>query len=303
MINFLIFNTKQLQETAGFERKINKVASNMGISKVLYSEIINIESFAIDILIIDDKMYFHKVHLYSEEAVKMLNSEFEEIVSSVGLSAEEALLNAETNENFNLIDEINSLISRSIELLNIENSFNIDQLENISSAEFDVSIENFTYKEIYNTLEYFVRTSPLIFNFKIINLSRNSAEIVAITTECKIHQYTIHFDSSYSKFFNRYLSAFVPYEQFTQMRLNLKDYDFSEALSKCIGRNVDISGFLFFLLKEYKSKILEKGFGNEGLKNVYNFFLETSTDEDDAKNKIRHYFTSIPTYTQKKKIQ
>lgn len=303
MINFLNFSTKQLQETVGFKRKINKVASNIGISKVLYSEIINLEASAIDVLIIDNEMYFHKVHLYSEESVKMLSTEFERIVTSIGVSTEEALSNSETIEHFNLIDEISSILSRSMELLNTENTCNINQLENVVSAKFDVSIENFTYKEIYDALEPFVKTSPLIFSFKVISLSRNAAEILAITTECKIHQYTIYFDSRYTRFFNRYLSAFIPYEKFTEMRINLKENDFSESLKQCIGREVDVSGFLFFLLSEHKSQIKEKGFGGEGLRNVYNFFLETSANEEDAKKNIRHYFTTVPTYNQKKMMK
>lgn len=301
MINFLNFNAQQLQETSGFKRKVKKVASNMGISKLLYSEIINIETSAIDILIIDNNMYFHKVHLYSEEAVKMLNSEFGKIASSLGIAKEESLANSETVENFNLIDEISSILSKSMELLNVENTYNIDQLENVSSSGFDVSIENFTYQEVYEALEPFARTSSLIYSFKVINLSKTSAEILAITTECKIYQYTIYFDSCYARFFNRYVSTFIPYEQFKYMRLNLKEHDFSKSLRNCIRRDVDVSGFLSFLLTQYKSKIDEKGFGEEGLKNVYNFFLETSTDKEDAKKKIRHYFMNIPTYIQKKK--
>lgn len=303
MITFLNFNTKQLQETVGFERKVKKVSSSIGVSKHLYSEIINVEASAIDVLIIDEKMYFHKVHLYSEEAVKMLNFEFNKIVSSLGLSTEEALSNSEAIENFNLIDKISSILSRSIELLSIQNTCNIDQLENVASSEFDVSIEKFTYQEVYEALEPFVKTSSLIYSFKVINLSKTSAEILAITTECKIYQYTIYFDSCYTRFFNRYLSAFVPYEQFKQIRINLKKYDFSKALNKCINRNVDVSGFLSFLLTEYKSRIDEKGFGGEGLRNVYNFFLETSVDEKDAKKKIMYYFINIPTYDQKKKTE
>ena len=139
--------------------------------------------------------------------------------------------------------------------------------------------------------------------FKVINISSNSAEILAISTECKIYQYTINFDSNYTRFLNRYLSAYVPYEQFKQIRLLLKDNDFSSALSKCVGRKAHTCDFLFFLLSKYKSKISEKGFGGEGLKNVYNFFLETSIDEEDAKKNIRHYFINVPTYEQKLKME
>jgi len=301
MMTFKNFNAQQLQETIGFERKINKVASTMGISKVLYSEIINIEAFSIDVLIIDEKMYFHKVHLYSEQAVKMLNSDFQRIISSLGLSTEESIPTSEVIESFNLIDELQSILSRSMELLSVENSYNLDKLENTSSIDFKISIEKFTYQEIFQIIDPIVRSyTPATYNFKMINLSNNSVEILAITTECKIYQYTIFFDSCYTRFINRYLSAIVPYEQFKEMKKNLKKFDFSNALSKCINKDWDVSRFLSFLLTQYLYKTEDKGFGNEGLKNVYSFFMETSMDENSAKDSIRHYFMNVPTYEQKK---
>lgn len=300
MLTFLNFNKEQLQETLGFQRKINKVASTMGIHEVLYSEIISITASSIDALIIDDKMYFHKVRLYSDIAIKMLNSDFQKIVSSLGLTAEE-LQDSEISDNFNLIDEITSITSRSMELLNVENSYDLDKLDNASSSDFRVSIESFTYKEIYQVVEPLVRNHiPYLFSFKMINISKNCVEILAITTQCKIHQYTLSFDSCYTRFINRYLSAIVSYDQFKELRKNLKDSDFSKALFDTLDREWDISRFLSFLLTKYQSHVKEKGVGHEGLVNVYNFFMETSVDESTAMDSIRHYFTNVATYEQKK---
>lgn len=125
MISFLNFDAKQLQETDGFRKKVEKVASNISIKKLLYFEIINIEASSLDVLMIDEQMYFHKVHLYSEKAIKMLNSEFGKLVSSLGISKEDVLDTTKTINNCNLIDQIQSLISRSMQLLNIENSYDL----------------------------------------------------------------------------------------------------------------------------------------------------------------------------------
>ena len=299
MLTFKHFNAKQLQDTDGFKRKLQKVAPYIGVINILYSEIMNIEPCAIDVLIVDSEMYFHKIHLYSEEAVRMLNQEIARITSSIGLSNKE-VSNTETIKKFNLFDEITSVLSRSIELLNIENTSNIDRLQNVTSSNFNVTLENFTYAEFYKALEPFAKIYSSIYGFKIINLEMNAAEILAITTDCKLYQYTIYFDSSYSRFINRYVSAYVPYEDFKLIRLYLKDFDFSKAIYKSIKKKIDVTGFLSFLLEKSKSKISEKGLGIEGLKNVSDFFFQTSASEEDAKQHIRHYYKSVPNYEQKR---
>jgi len=301
MMTFKNFNAKQLQETAGFERKVAKVAATMGIDTVLYTEIINVEASSIDVLIIDDKMYFHKVHLYSNQVVKKLNSDFQDLIAKLGLNSQEEISTQDVIKGFNLMDEIQSILSRSMEMLNIENSHNLDKMDNTTSFDFKISIEDFTYQEISKIVETLVRNyTPLTYNFKMINISKNSVEILDITTECKLFQYTIVFESCYSNFINRYLSAIVPYEKFTQMKRNLLKSDFTTALSECINKEWDISNFLSFLLKKYVYKIEDKGFGNEGLKNVYNFFMETAMDEASGKQLLRRHFVDVPTYEQKK---
>lgn len=50
------------------------------------------------------------------------------------------------SKDCNLIEEINSILSRAMELLNVENSSNIDRLENSSSSQFGVNLEHFPIK-------------------------------------------------------------------------------------------------------------------------------------------------------------
>lgn len=83
MLTFVNFNARQLAATYGFNRKINKIAESLGIKEVLYTEIINIEDFSLDVLLIDEKMYFHKIHLNSNLATKMLNEEFSKVLDSL----------------------------------------------------------------------------------------------------------------------------------------------------------------------------------------------------------------------------
>ena len=91
MLSFLNFNARQLASTNGFSRKVNKVASILGIRRLLYSEIINIEESSIDVLLVDEKMYFYKVHLYSLEATKMLNDEFNRFLGSLGYTINDSV--------------------------------------------------------------------------------------------------------------------------------------------------------------------------------------------------------------------
>ena len=52
-------------------------------------------------------------------------------------------------------------------------------------------------------------------------------------------------------------------------------------------------------MKQYKNDIKEEGAGVEGLKNFYKFFLDTSSDEEEAKAKVRECFIKAKTYEQK----
>ena len=105
MLTFNNFTAQQLQETDGFRRKIEKVSQMLKIKRVQYYEIINVEESALDVIIIDYQMYFSKVHLYSDEATKMLNSEFNEIVSALGLTENSNILNnAKAKTNCNLFN-------------------------------------------------------------------------------------------------------------------------------------------------------------------------------------------------------
>ena len=310
MLTFVNFNARQLASTNGFTRKINKVAENLGIKKVLYSEIINIEDSSLDVLLIDEKMYFHKIHLYSNLAAKMLNEEFSKVLDSLGISNSEISLDVSTAPNdCNFFDEINSILSRAIELLSIENSSNIDRLENSTSSQFGVNLESFTYKEVYTAVEPLVKDFILhLFSFKIINLNKNSIEILAITSECKLFQYTIPVTSTYTNFINRYISAILPYENFVEMKRNLKTLDFSAALKetspiyKSKKEKLDTCGFLTFLLNTYKKDIKGEGSGSEGLKNFHKFFFDTCANEDEAKLKIRACYMQAKTYEQKKQL-
>lgn len=310
MLTFVNFNARQLASTTGFNRKINKIAENLGIKKVLYSEIINIEEFSLDILLIDEKMYFHKMHLYSALAAKMLNEEFSKLLDSLGISNSETSLDVSTiADDCNLIEEINLILSRSIELLNIENSSNIDRLENTSSSQFGVTIENFAYKEVHAAVEPLVKDFiHHLFNFKIINLTKTSIEILAITSECKLFQYTIQVSSTYSNFINRYISAILPYENFLEMKRNLKNLDFSSALKETLPiynsrkEKLDTCGFLTFLLTTYKRNIKGEGSGSEGLKNFHKFFFDTCADENEARLQIRACYVQAKTYEQKKQL-
>lgn len=310
MISFFNFNAKQLQETNGFKRKIEKVASTLGIRNLSYFEIINIEISSLDIILIDEKMYFSKVHLYSEEAVKMLNSEFNQLISSLGVSTGENFLDTakKSSVDSNLLNQIQSLLSRSMELLNMENSCNIDKLDKVSSSEFNVNLENFDYSDLHEALEPLVKNFiPSTYNFKILNLDKTSIEILAITVDHKLYQYTIFLDSRYSRFLNRYLSAILPYEKFTEMKRNLKTKKFFNALENTIpsycskNKKLDTCGFLSFLINKYQKDRKDEGFAGEGLKNVYKFFLDTSKNEDEAKKKVMKYFLSAATYDKKKK--
>ena len=308
MLTFVNFNARQLASTNGFNRKINKVAENLGIQKVLYSEIINIEESSLDILLIDEKMYFHKIHLYSTLASKMLNEEFSRVLDSLGIS-ETSLDVSNDFDNCNLIEEINSILSRAIELLNIENFSNIDKLENSVSSQFGISFENFTYKEIFSAVEPLVKDFIFhLYNFKIINLSKTSIEILAITSECKLFQYTIPVTSTYTNFINRYISAILPYESFVEMKRNLKSHDFSAALKETFPiyiskkEKLDTCGFLTFLLSTCKKDIKGEGAGSEGLKNFHKFFFDTCANEDEAKSQIRACYMQAKTYEQKKQL-
>ena len=309
MLTFLNFNSRQLAATDGFNRKIKRVASFLEIKRVLYSEIINIEDSSIDVLLVDDKMYFYKVHLYSQEAVKMLNEEFSKTLISLGYTSANISLLTQTKgilSNENIIELIFSVLSKSMELLNIENSNNIDKLDKSVSSEFNVSIENFSYDEVHKAVEPFVKDFiNHLYNFKIISLSKTSIEVLAITTECRLYQYTIPLSKAYTKFFNRYLSAILPYESFIPMKRNLKKFDFTQAIKETLPiynskkEKLNTCSFLTFLLKQYKSDIKEEEAGVEGLKNFHKFFLDTSSDEEEAKAKIRECFIKAKTYEQK----
>lgn len=310
MLTFLNFNSRQLASTDGFNRKVKKVASYLGIKKVIYSEIINIEESSIDVLLIDDKMYFYKVHLYSIEAVRMINEEFSKVLASLGYTDKTNLLTQakSISSNCNILEKINSILSKSMELLNTENSDNIDKLENSVSSEFNVSIEDFSYSEMHKAIEPFVKDFiKHLYSFKIISLSKTSIEVLAITTECRLYQYTIPINSSYTKFFNRYLSAILPYENFVAMKRNLKKFNFTQAIKETLPiynskeEKLDTCGFLSFLLNQYKNEIKEEGDGTEGLKNFYKFFLDTSSDEKEAKNKVMKCYTKAKTYQEKSK--
>ena len=308
MLNFLNFSAKQLQETEGFRKKITKVASNLNISKLKYFEIINIEENALDVLLIDNNMYFSKVHLYSSEAIKMLNSEFERIVSSLGVSGHENFINSvEKTDDTNLLSSVLDTLSRSMQLLNIENSNKLDKLEESTSSEFNVGLDKFSYVELKQAIIPIVKELvPNMHSVKIINLTSNSIEILLITEECKLYQYTIFLDISYQKFFNRYLSAILPYELFIEMKKGLKLYDFSTALKAAmpsydsINKKNHVEGFISFLIKTFKSKTKDEGHGKDGLKNVYKFFLDTSVDEAEAKKKVLDYFMKSSTFINKK---
>lgn len=309
MLTFLNFNSRQLAATDGFNRKIKKVASFLEITRVLYSEIINLEDSSIDVLLVDDKMYFYKVHLYSQEAVKMLNEEFSKTLISLGYTPDNISLLTQTkgiSSNENIIESIYSVLSKSMELLNIENSDNIDKLDKSVSSEFNVSIENFSYDEVHKAVEPLVKDFiNNLYSFKIISLSKTSIEVLAITTECRLYQYTIPLSRAYTKFFNRYLSAILPYESFVPMKRNLKKFDFTQAIKETLPiynskkEKLNTCGFLTFLLKQYKNDIKEEGAGVEGLKNFYKFFLDTSSDEEEAKAKVRECFIKAKTYEQK----
>lgn len=314
MITFLNFDKQRMQETNGFQRKVSKVATQLEVSKCLYTEILNVEKSSIDVLIIGETiigetMRFHRVHLYSEKVINMLNDEFSKLVSSLGLSSEETVPTSEFIETFNLIDEIQSMLSRSIELLNIENTYNIDQLENISSSEFHVSLENFSYSDLYKAMDPLVRNFiPLTYSFKILNLTKNSIEVLVVTKDCKLYQYTIFLDIDYTRFFNRYISAVLPYEKFAEMKINLKDADFSESLYAvepiyCTEkRKLNICEFLSFLIKKCQKDMSEEGYKSEGLKNVYKFFLSITENEDAAKKLVLANFRQAKTYDVKSTI-
>lgn len=306
MLSFLNFNARQLASTNGFSRKVNKVASILGIRRLLYSEIINIEESSIDVLLVDEKMYFYKVHLYSLEATKMLNDEFNRFLGSLGYTINDSVKIEKLPDDCNLIEEINSLLSKAIELLNVENSFNLDKLENTVSSEFNISIKNFSYAEIYSAVKPLVKSFIThLFNFKIIGISDTSVQILAITRDCRLFQYTIPFNSSYTKFINRYLSAILPYEKFVEMKRNLRNFNFTNALKETVPsyksteEKFDVCSFLAFLLDEYKADIKDEGAGVEGLKNLYKFFIDTSSDEDEAKNKVRSSYNDAKTYEEK----
>ena len=194
-------------------------------------------------------------------------------------------------------------------LLNIENSSNIDRLENSSSSQFGVNLESFTYKDVHDAVEPLVKDFiHNLFNFKIINLTKNSIEILAITSDCKLFQYTIQVSSIYSNFINRYISAILPYEYFIEMKRNLKNLDFSAALKKTLPiynskkEKLDTCGFLTFLLNTYKKDIKGEGSGSEGLKNFHKFFFDTCTNENEAMSMIRSCYTQAKTYEQKKQL-
>lgn len=309
MLTFLNFSAKQLQETDGFKRKIEKVAYSIGIRKLLYFEIINMEESAVDVLLIDDKMYFHKVHLYSSNSVSMLNSEFNGILSSLGISNNENILDtakAATSVDLNLINQIESSLSRSMEILNIENSYNLDKLEKVASSEFNLSTESFTYDELRQAMEPIVKSFiSSTFNFKILSLEKLKIEILAITEDCRLYQYTIILDSNYTRFLNRYLSAILPYDKYGIMKKRLKISNFTAALElthpSYNTNHLNISGFLSFLLNKYQKDRKDEGYANEGLKNVYKFFLDTSEDEEEAKKKVLNHFMTATTFDKKKK--
>lgn len=312
MLTFLNFNARQLASTDGFDRKINKLAESLKIKNVLYSEIIDIKDSSLDVLIIDEKMYFHKVHLYSVLVAKMLNEEFSRLLDSLGIADSDSSLDVTANTNYedcNLIEGINSILSRAIQLLNVENSSNIDILENSTSSQFNLSIKNFTYDEIHSAVEPLVKDFIFhLYNFKIINLSKNSIEILAITTECKLFQYTIPISSTYSNFLNRYVSAILPYEMFVELKRSLRNLDFSAALKETIptygiGREkLDTCSFLTFLLNTYKKDLKGKGSCNEGLKNFHNFFFDTCSSKQEAELKIRSCYMQVKNYQQKKQL-
>lgn len=309
MLTFLNFNARQLASTDGFNRKIKKVAEKLGIKKILYSEIINIEDNSLDVLLIDEKMYFHKIHLYSILVVKMLNDEFSKILNSLGFTnLENSLDDSNCVENCNLLEEISSTLSRSIELLNIESSSNIDRLENSVSSQFNICFENFTYKEIHSAVEPLVKDFiHHLHSFKIISLTKVSIEVLAITSECKLFQYTIPVSSSYTKFLNRYLSAILPYDSFVEMKRNLRTLDFSTSLKETLPiykskkEKLDTCGFLTFLLNTYKRDIKGEGSSDEGLKNFHKFFFDTCSNEKEAKNSIMACYMKAKTYEQKNK--
>lgn len=310
MLTFVNFNARQLAATYGFNRKINKIAESLGIKEVLYTEIINIEDFSLDVLLIDEKMYFHKIHLNSNLATKMLNEEFSKVLDSLGISNIMPHLDVSAfSKDCNLIEEINSILSRAMELLNVENSSNIDRLENSSSSQFGVNLEHFSYKDVHDAVKPLVKDFILhLHSFKIITLTKTSIEVLAITSECKLFQYTIQVSSIYSNFINRYISAILPYEYFIEMKRNLKNLDFSAALKetfpiyKSKKEKLDTCGFLTFLLNTYKKDIKGEGSGNEGLKNFHKFFFDTCATKDEAMSKIRSCYMEAKTYEQKKQL-
>jgi len=304
-LTFKNFTAKQLQNTPGFSRKLEKVASNIGIVPI-YFEIINIEETSIDVLIIDEGMFFFKVHLYSQEAIKMLNKEFSKLIEDLGVTTKENLLDLAKSTDLNVIDDIENMLSCSIELLNFEQTESWNKLEKVTSSEFNVNLESFTYPDLYNAMEPLVKDFIYsTYKFKILNLSKHSVEILAITNDCRLYQYTILLDSHYSKFINRYLSAIIPYEQFGEMKKNLKIADFSSALKLTVpsyntrNEKLNTCAFLSFLVNKYQKDRKDEGIRGEGLKNVYKFFLDTSANEEEARKKVLRYFMEATTYEQK----
>ena len=235
----------------------------------------------------------------------MLNEDFSKLLDSLGISNLGPNLNVSAvSKDCNLIEEINSILSRAMELLNIENSSNIDRLENSSSSQFGVNLEHFSYKDVHAAVEPLVKDFILnLFSFKIINLTKNSIEILAITSECKLFQYTIQVSSIYSNFINRYISAILPYEYFIEMKRNLKVFDFSAALKetfpiyKSKKEKLDTCGFLTFLLNTYKKDIK-----SEGVMNLHKKLFDESPTEAEARLNIIACYNKSKTYEQKKQL-
>lgn len=297
-ITFKNFTTKQIEQTSGFNRKIEKIASSLGVKQVLYSEIINLNDYSLDVLIIGEDMDFHKVYIYSDNKLKMLNTEFGKLISSLGFTSED--YDSEKITNIELIEAIETLLSNSIEQLSMENT-TIDRLENSTSSTFNVSIMNFSYPEIHNALEPLVKNSILkLYNFKVLNLSKHSAEILALTTECKLFQYTIYFDSTYCNFLNRYISSIVDYDDFIQVKKELKNNTtLSDTLSSILSKEILAENFLGFLLSKYQKSTEKEGYENEGLKNVHKFFMDISSNEQEAHNKVRECFSKATEFNQR----
>lgn len=319
MITLKNFSSRQLTSTEGFKRKIQKIATQLKIGKILYSQVIDIYESSIYVLLIDESMYFYELYLYSNEIIDILNSGFEALIYSLDFEDDDNILDKiskledDEEDTVQLLNDFKEFLSKSMEYLNIENSADLNLLDKVVSSDYRIYLTNLSYHEVYDVFFPIIKDLNIdMYKFKILSLDAFSAEFLIITNNCRLYQYKIFLKKDFSRFINRYISAILDAQSDIlkktfniTFRRSLKDRSFIKSLIYATSSpgsksdRFDPISYLSFLADNFQIKDDSKSTKREGLKSIYKFFLNTSENAEEGKKNIVKHFMAAKTYIDK----